>query len=138
AFDAKDALLVIDDFAPCGGLLDAQRTHREADRLLRAQGNSSGRQRMRSDGSLRDPRPPRGLILSTGEDIPRGKSLRARSVTVEVEPGALSWGKLTACQRAGKEGVYAKCLSAFKPNMACGLQEGAEPLLSAVRGSFES
>src|SRR5262249_49285197 len=57
AFAAKDALLVVDDFAPGGSVADVQRCHREADRLLRAQGNRSGRQRMRSDTSLRPPKP---------------------------------------------------------------------------------
>ena len=50
--------------------------HREADRLVRAQGNRSGRQRMRQDSTLRPAKPPRGLLLSTGEDVPRGHSLR--------------------------------------------------------------
>jgi hypothetical protein len=50
AFAAKDALLVVDDFAPGGSIYDVSRYHREADRLLRAQGNRSGRGRMRPDG----------------------------------------------------------------------------------------
>src|SRR5206468_12743200 len=71
AFQAKDVLLVVDDFIPTGSMADVQRAHRDADRVLRAQGNRSGRQRMRADGSLRAVRPPRGLIVSTGEDVPR-------------------------------------------------------------------
>jgi hypothetical protein len=113
AFDAKDALLVIDDFAPGGAVQDIQRLHREADRILRAQGNRSGRGRMRSDGSLQEAKPPRGLILSTGEDVPRGRSLRARIVSVEVQPGAVRWDRMTACQRAAREGAYARALSGF-------------------------
>jgi hypothetical protein len=58
---AKDALLVVDDFAPEGGPQDVQRLHREASRLLRAQGNRSGRDRLRPDGELRPPRAPSGL-----------------------------------------------------------------------------
>ena len=37
AFLAKDAVLVIDDFAPAGTTADVQRLHREADRLFRGQ-----------------------------------------------------------------------------------------------------
>ena len=48
-FAAKDVLLVIDDFAPCGGPSDVLCAHREADRVLRGQGNRAGRGRMRSD-----------------------------------------------------------------------------------------
>ena len=40
AFAAKDALLVVDDFAPTGSTFDVQRMHREADRIFRAQGNA--------------------------------------------------------------------------------------------------
>src|SRR5262249_18416714 len=38
AFTCKDALLVVDDFAPHGNAADVSRLHREAERLLRAQG----------------------------------------------------------------------------------------------------
>src|SRR5204862_335813 len=46
AFAAKDGLVTVDDFVPAGTVADVARMHREADRLLRAQGNRSGRMRM--------------------------------------------------------------------------------------------
>src|SRR5262249_57001791 len=87
AFTAKDALLVVDDFCPTGSTGDVQRYHKEADRLFRGQGNRAGRQRMRADTTLRPDKPPRGLALSTGEDVPRGQSLRARLLVLDVSPG---------------------------------------------------
>ena len=84
AFAAKDALMVVDDFCPAGSQADVLRYHKEADRLFRAQGNRSGRQRCRTDGSPRAGKAPRGTILSTGEDIPHGHSLRARLMVVEL------------------------------------------------------
>lgn len=113
AFTAKDALLVVDDFAPGGSQTDVQRLHRDADRLLRAQGNHSGRARMRADGSLRPVKPPRGLILSTGEDVPKGQSIRARTLVLELERGAVDWARLTLCQRDAAAGLYAAALSGF-------------------------
>jgi hypothetical protein len=113
AFAAKDAVLVVDDFAPTGAAGDADRIHREADRILRAQGNASGRLRMRADGSLRAVRAPRGLIVSTGEDVPRGQSLRARLLVVEVGPIDVDWEALTASQEAAGEGLCARALSGF-------------------------
>ena len=65
AFEAKDCLLVVDDFVPRGGSADIQRMHGEADRLLRAQGNQAGRMRMRPDSTLQDYRPSRATLLST-------------------------------------------------------------------------
>jgi len=113
AFAAKDALLAVDDFAPTGSTGDIQRFHREADRLLRAQGNRSGRQRMRADGTLRPAKPPRRTILSTGEDVPRGQSSRARQFVLDVGPGEIDQGRLTDCQRHASDGHYAQALSGF-------------------------
>jgi hypothetical protein len=113
AFAAKDALLTVDDFAPSVSAANVARLHREAERLLRAQGNAAGRQRMRADGSLRPEKPPRGLILSTGEDVPRGQSLRARLLIIEVEGDDIDAGKLTAAQRDAADGLYAVSIAGF-------------------------
>jgi hypothetical protein len=113
AFAAKDVLLVVDDFAPTGATSDMQRYHREADRLLRAQGNHTGRQRMRADATLKPTKAPRGLIASTGEDIPRGLSLRARLLVIEVSPTDLEWDLLSECQTDGASGRYAQVVAAF-------------------------
>lgn len=113
AFAAKDALLAVDDFAPAGSQADVQRLHREADRIFRAQGNRAGRQRMRADASLRAAKPPRGLILSTGEDIPAGQSLRARLLILQLSPGMLDWAHLGNCQADARSGLYALALAHF-------------------------
>ena len=113
AFQAKDALLVIDDFAPSGSPADVQRLNREAESLLRGQGNSSPRLRMRADGTVPAGRPSRATILSTGEDVPNGESLRARLFIVEVGPGDMRWEELGAAQKAAGDGVYAAAMSGF-------------------------
>jgi hypothetical protein len=114
AFTAKDALLVVDDFKPGGAAGDRQRLERDADRLLRAQGNRAGRQRLRSDGTLRPGRPPRGLILSTGEDVPAGQSLRGRALVLEVGPADVApLAKLTPYQRHAAAGLYALALAGY-------------------------
>jgi hypothetical protein len=123
AFAAKDALIVVDDFAPASNQGDVERAHREADRVLRAQGNRSGRLRLRSDGSLRVARPPRGLIVSTGEDVPKGQSIRARLLTCELGPEDLDWEHLTHCQKEAGEAAYARALAAFIQWMAGRRQE---------------
>jgi hypothetical protein len=113
AFLAKDALLVVDDFAPAGNQADVQRYHRDAERLLRAQGNRAGRQRMTADAQLRAAKWPRGLVLATGEDVPRGQSARARALIIEVGPGDIRWDRLGERQRQAAEGVYAAALAGF-------------------------
>src|SRR5262249_20309162 len=83
------------------------------------QGNRAGRQRMRADGGLRPAKPPRGLVLSTGEDTPRGQSLRARLLVLEVSPGDFGPPPpepnplLTACQKDAAAGKDAAALAGF-------------------------
>jgi hypothetical protein len=113
-FVLKDALFLIDDFVPRGSSSDVDRQHRDADRIFRGQGNTSGRGRLGRDGtSLRDANPPRGLTLSTGEDVPRGQSLHSRFWLVEFSPGDVDVKKLTACQADASAGIYAQAMSAF-------------------------
>jgi hypothetical protein len=118
AFLAKDVVFTVDDFAPTGTTADVARLHRTADRLLRAQGNRSGRGRMRPDGSLRPQYYPRGIILSSGEDTPRGQSLRARMLVLEASPGDVDLEVLTELQRAAAEGMLATAMSGYVAYLA--------------------
>ena len=113
AFLAKDAVLVVDDFAPTGTTADVQRLHREADRLFRAAGNRSGRARMRADGGSRPTYYPRGLIISTGEDIPSGQSLRARLLVLELTPGEIPADALSAAQADAAKGLFAAAMAGY-------------------------
>ncbi len=113
AFVAKDAVFVIDDFAPGGAPQDVARLHREAQRVLRAQGNQTGRNRLTAEASLRPERHPRGMIVSSGEDLPRGHSIRARTFVVEVERSDISVERLTQCQHDAGAGLYAQSLAGF-------------------------
>ena len=112
AFAAKDALLVVDDFVPTGGMGDNS-LHCVAERLFRAVGNHQGRNRLGSNGQLRSSQPPRALLLATGEEIPRGQSLRARLVIVDVQPGDVNINSLNECQHAGRQGHFAAGMAAF-------------------------
>src|ERR1022692_1088559 len=84
-----------------------------AERLFRAVGNSQGRHRLGGDGRLRVPPAPRALVLGTGEAVPPGQSIRARLLIVEVSAGEVERTALSACQRAGQEGLLAAAMGAF-------------------------
>ena len=113
AFQAKDSIFVIDDFAPQGGHADVARYHAAADRVFRAAGNQAGRGRLDSTTRLREPKPPRALIVSTGEDIPRGHSVRARLLVLELAKGSVRTSDLTACQADARDGLYEQAMGAF-------------------------
>lgn len=104
---------MIDDFVPQGRAERVAGEHGKADRVFRAQGNKSGRQRMTPDGHLQAVYEPRGIIISTGEDVPLGQSLQARMLVLNVSPGDVNPVALTACQQAGAQGVYAQAMAAF-------------------------
>jgi hypothetical protein len=97
AFLLKDALFVVDDYAPTA--LDAREVEAKAARLLRAQGNLAGRGRLRADLTERPAYPPRGLIVATGEQHPPGQSVLARMLVVEPKRGDIDLSALTEAQR---------------------------------------
>lgn len=113
SFLAKDVPMVIDDYAPSGGRRDVDKLQRTAERVLRAQGNLAGRQRMFANGNLRPEYHPRGLIISTGEDLPPGHSLRARIIFVSISKGDVATVTLSEAQRLGSSGVYSEAMSAY-------------------------
>jgi hypothetical protein len=101
AFTLKDALFVIDDFAPQA--LDAKELQAKTSRILRAQGNLAGRGRLNSRLEERPSYPPRGLIIATGEALPHGESILARTVITRLEKEMVDKGKLKEFQaRAGR------------------------------------
>jgi len=123
SFAAKDCLCVVDDFAPHGTQTQVAQLHATADRLIRSAGNHAGRERMGADGKLRPTYAPRGLIVSTGEDTPRGQSLRARLIILDVGKNAIDAARLTKCQADASSGRYSTAMAAYLSWLAPQLDE---------------
>lgn len=113
AFIAKDSLLVVDDFIPKGTQANIARMHWDAERLLRAQGNKAGRARLNQRSGFQTTAYPRGMVMATGEEIPKGQSLRARMLILELGTKDIDLDVLTEMQRTGDNGVLAQALSAY-------------------------
>ncbi len=108
----KDSIAVLDDLLPAG--LDESERRRQlstAARVFRAQGNQGGRSRLRSDTSGRPPKDPRGLALSTGEELLRGLSGIARAWVVEQKEGDVTSAGLTTAQVAAP--LYSRAVSGY-------------------------
>ena len=97
-FLGKDIPFIVDDFAPQTDQAAARKLENTAGWVVRGVGNRSARARMNGDLSLRTLYRPRGLVISTGEQLPDGQSLTARLVTVEMERRDVDIAKLSEAQ----------------------------------------
>lgn len=78
-YSFRDALYMVDDYKP--ELI----TGAQAVRVLQAYADGAGRGRLQSDARAHVTRPIRGLLLSTGEDLPQNNaSALARMVIIDV------------------------------------------------------
>jgi hypothetical protein len=73
---------------------------------------------MSRDLKVLAPRPPRGTLLGTGKDVPRGQSLRGRLLICHLDRGALDWTALTSAQQRADGGHYAQALAGFVIHLA--------------------
>jgi hypothetical protein len=78
-------------------------------------------------------RPPRGLTISTGEDAPRGESLRARLLVLELGPKDLDLLLLTRCQSDARNGLYAQAMSGFMQWLAPRYGEVRDSLTETIQ-----
>jgi hypothetical protein len=84
AFQAKDTILVIDDYSPGNTPREMRERDEVASRLLRSLGNRAARGRMADGRRYQADFPPRCLALITAEDVPPGQSILARGIGVRV------------------------------------------------------
>ncbi len=96
---AKDLPIIVDDWAPGQTAADAQQLERKAERINRSQGNRQGRRRMKQ-GEKQTTFVPRGLMVVTAEQLPRGHSNTARILSMKISKGDIDIEKLTQAQKA--------------------------------------
>jgi hypothetical protein len=88
----KDSLYLIDDYKP---EVIAQR---DAVYILQNYADGTGRGRLRKDATTNITRPIRGLLVSTGEDLPQNNaSALARTIIVAVPQGEKDLGRAARC-----------------------------------------
>ena len=85
-FDAKDVVVLVDDYYPSAAGSEGERMIKVAQKLLRAVGDRRGKPRMRPDLKQSPSFPPRGQVVVTAEDLPpSGNSNFARFICVNID-----------------------------------------------------
>ena len=112
-FLAKDSPYVVDDFAPASTIAESHGLRQTAARIFRAQGNGAARGRL--DGSYKReiPSRPRGLTISSGEDLPLGQSILGRMLVVEMRRTDVDDAALGRLQQLGSQGTYAHAMAGY-------------------------
>ncbi len=116
---AKDTLAVVDEFTMAGTANARAEMQSKADRIIRASADGHARGRLTKDGERQSPKPPRALMLSTGEDGFDRQSANARTLPIQfskdrpTRDGTVDLEILTACQADARANLYAASMAAF-------------------------
>ena len=113
AFALKDVLTCVDDYHPTARS-DASQMKAAMQTMARGYGDRAARNRLGSDITLREPRPPQGNVIVTAEFAPDiGESGTARLFCIEMKPGGINLPLLTEAQDKALEGKYAACMRGY-------------------------
>lgn len=110
---AKDGILVVDDFAPGVNVVEANKSHATLERLGRGAGNQGGRGRRNADMTGKASYYPRGMLVITGEEIGKGASLLGRMLIIELKRGDVELSFLSNLQLLARRGELAAIMAAY-------------------------
>ncbi|MGP0585561.1 bifunctional DNA primase/polymerase [Paenibacillus timonensis] len=101
-FDAKDSLLLIDDYHPTSSPRERKSMEQLAQQILRGYGDRVARGRTKQDTTLRQDYPPRGMAIVTAEDMITGGSSVARLFPAELLKSDVNLERLTEAQQSAR------------------------------------
>ena len=82
--------------------------------LARGYGDRAARNRLNSDITLREPKPPQGNVIVTAEFAPDiGESGTARLFCIEMKPGTIDLPLLTEAQENARDGCFTRCMGRY-------------------------
>lgn len=109
----KDSIYAIDDFKPAVNLAEAAKLYSKTENFIRNTGNGAGRGRRNSDMTAKAAPFNRSLTIMSGEDIPRGQSILARMLVLELNQKDVDLERLTRLQQAAKEDRLSRIMAAY-------------------------
>jgi len=127
----KDHPLIIDDSPPGVTTAAARDLETKVERVIRSQGNKSGRGRLQSDTGFRSSYVPRGIIVTSGEQLIASESAGARLLVVPVEESATDPDVLTWAQ--AEAGLYKYAMADY----CTWLQRGWDRLMPPMHEEWE-
>lgn len=115
AFLLKDCPIVVDDYHPVTSLQERKKMEATAQSLARAFGDGAERGRMKSDLTLQEAMPPRGVAIISGEDTPGiGESGLARFYVCNVSANDVPATELlTAMQEYARAGYLQRAMRGY-------------------------
>ncbi len=113
AHQAKDAVFIVDDFAPAVSQTETNKLHTKAERLFRGSGNQAGRGRRNADMTGKAAYFPRCMIIATGEDLPKMASVLGRLLVAELKRGDVSLSALSGLQLLSRKGELSAAMALF-------------------------
>ena len=125
---AKDGIYCIDDFKPATNAVEATKLHSKTERFIRNTGNGAGRGRRNPDMTAKAAPFNRSLTIMTGEDLPKGQSILARLLVLELSRNDVDIATLSRLQQAARDGVLSRIMAAYLKWLA--------PRLDALKKEF--
>ncbi len=91
--------MLIDDYHPSASIRNSRKMESNAQVIIRAFANKTGRDRLNPNATLKKSKPPRGLALITGEEIVSLESTLARCFVVKMDKDSVYLEELTKLQK---------------------------------------
>jgi hypothetical protein len=112
-FLCKDAVCEMDDYRPVGDKRQLGAYSLKGEQVLRGQANKQGKGRMNADRSIAETYYSRAMLSISGEDLPPGESLLARTTIRSVSDTDIPGAWLTKAQGCVQDGVCVRTMAAF-------------------------
>ncbi|MDO9160893.1 MAG: cell wall-binding protein [Methylococcaceae bacterium] len=113
AHQSKDAIFSIDDYKPSVSKTEAEKLGKKAEDFLRGTGNQGGKGRRTATLQAIPAAFNRSLTIISGEDMPKGQSLLARSLMIEMARTDVDDIQFSKLQQAAANGLFSGLMSCY-------------------------
>jgi hypothetical protein len=113
AHQLKDGLYIVDDHKRAVNAVESSKLDAKTENFVRNTGNQSGRGRRNPDMTAKAAPYNRSLTIMTGEDLPRGQSILARLLVIELSPGDADVTMMRSLEQAARDGALRRIMATY-------------------------